>query len=136
MQRNSPSHKQRHNDAEPFSVERFPANWFACSAVPVGCIALVALLAMQISMNPRTVNFFVLLGGFVRSLPIALAIPPQSGEGVRHSGCETYNATPEEAASRVVADLFDQLSRGGGVSVHVKEPDGKEYMLEVTAKGQ
>jgi len=29
---------------------------------------------------------FVLLSGFVRSLPIALAIPPQSYEGVRQSG--------------------------------------------------
>ncbi len=30
-------------------------------------------------------------------------------------GCQAYNATPEEAARRVVADLFEQLSRGGNV---------------------
>jgi len=48
-------------------------------------------------------------------------------------GCEAYNATPEEAARRVVADLFDQLSRGGKVSVHVAELGGKEYTLEVRA---
>jgi hypothetical protein len=48
-------------------------------------------------------------------------------------GCQAYNATPEEAAKRVVADLFEQLSRGGSVSVHVEESDGKEYTLEVAA---
>lgn len=30
-------------------------------------------------MNPRTLDAFVLLRGFVRSFPIALAIPPQPG---------------------------------------------------------
>lgn len=51
-------------------------------------------------------------------------------------GCQAFNATPEEAAQRVVADLFAQLSRGGSVSVHVEESSGKEHLLEVTAKGQ
>lgn len=51
-------------------------------------------------------------------------------------GCQAYNATPEEAAKRVVADLFEQLSRGGSVSVHVEESDGSEHTLEVTAGGQ
>jgi hypothetical protein len=37
-------------------------------------------------MHPRTVSPFVLLRGFVRSLPIALGVPPQSGEGERESG--------------------------------------------------
>ena len=37
-------------------------------------------------MYPRAIDSFVLLGGFVRSRPIALGIPPQSGEGVRESG--------------------------------------------------
>ena len=50
--------------------------------------------------------------------------------------CHAFNATPEEAAKQVVADLFEQLSRGGSVSVHVEESDGKEHVLEVTAKGQ
>jgi hypothetical protein len=51
-------------------------------------------------------------------------------------GCQAHNATPEEAAQRVVADLFEQLSRGGSVSVHVEEFGGEEFTLEVTAKGQ
>jgi hypothetical protein len=34
----------------------------------------------------------------------------------------------------VVADLFEQLSKAGSVSVHVAEFGGKEYTLEVTAR--
>jgi hypothetical protein len=49
-------------------------------------------------------------------------------------GCEAYNATPEEAAKRVVTDLFDHLSKGGSLSVHVEESGGEEFTLEVTAK--
>jgi hypothetical protein len=47
--------------------------------------------------------------------------------------CHAWNATPEEAAQQVVADLFDLLAHGGSVSVHVEELGGKEYTLEVTA---
>lgn len=47
-------------------------------------------------------------------------------------GCQAYNATPEEAAKRVVADLFERLLQGGSVSVHVAELGNKEYTLEVT----
>jgi hypothetical protein len=50
--------------------------------------------------------------------------------------CHAWNATPEEAAKQVVADLFDLLARGGSVTVHIEELDGKEHVLEVTAKGQ
>jgi hypothetical protein len=39
-----------------------------------------ALFAMQIRMYPRTLDPFVLLRGLVRPVPIALRIPPQSGE--------------------------------------------------------
>jgi hypothetical protein len=47
-----------------------------------------------------------------------------------------WNATPEEAAQQVVADLFDQLARGGSVTVHIEELDGKEHTIEVTARRQ
>ena len=50
--------------------------------------------------------------------------------------CHAFNATPEEAAQQVVADLFEQLSKGGSVSVHVEELGGKEHMLEVSAGRQ
>ena len=43
-----------------------------------------------------------------------------------------WNATPEEAAQQVVSDLFDQLSRGGTVTVHIEDADGKEHTLDVS----
>jgi hypothetical protein len=48
--------------------------------------------------------------------------------------CHAFNATPETAAKQVVTDLFEQLSRGGSVSVHVEELGGREHTLEVTAR--
>ena len=44
------------------------------------------ILAMQVGMNPRTLDAFVLLRGFVRPCPIALGIPPKPGKCVRQSG--------------------------------------------------
>ncbi len=49
-------------------------------------------------------------------------------------GCQTYNATPEEAAKVMVADLLKHLSKGGAVKVNVEEEGGQEYTLEVSAK--
>lgn len=48
-------------------------------------------------------------------------------------GCYAFNASPEQAARQVVTDLYEHLSRGGKVSVHVEGSDGREYVLEVTA---
>ena len=47
-----------------------------------------------------------------------------------------WNATPEEAAKQVVADLYAQLSRGGSVSVHVTSSDGSERTLDVVAESR
>jgi len=47
-----------------------------------------------------------------------------------------WNATPEEAAHQIVADLYEHLSRGGSVSVRVSELGGKERTIEVTASRQ
>jgi hypothetical protein len=44
-----------------------------------------------------------------------------------------WNATPQQAAQQVVADLYAHLSRGGSVSVRVEGMDGTEYSLEATA---
>ena len=44
-----------------------------------------------------------------------------------------WNATPEEVAQQVVADLYAHLSRGGTVPVRVEGLDGDEHTLEVTA---
>lgn len=50
--------------------------------------------------------------------------------------CHAFNATPEEAAQQVVADLYEHLSRGGTVSVRVEGLEGTKHALEVTARGQ
>jgi hypothetical protein len=47
-----------------------------------------------------------------------------------------WNATPEEAAQQVVADLYEHLSRGGTVSVRVEDLGGGEYTVEVVARRQ
>ena len=48
--------------------------------------------------------------------------------------CHAWNTTPEEAAKQVVADLYEHLSHGGSVTVHIAELDGREHTLEVTAR--
>ncbi|MGA8735971.1 MAG: hypothetical protein WB558_18785 [Terriglobales bacterium] len=48
--------------------------------------------------------------------------------------CHAWNTTPEEAAKQVVADLYEHLSRGGSVPVHVEELGGKEHTVEATAR--
>ncbi len=50
-------------------------------------------------------------------------------------GGYSFNASPEQAAKQFVADLYEHLSRGGKVSVHVEALDGTEYTLQTTARG-
>jgi hypothetical protein len=71
---------------DPFRIEWLPADRLSRPTVPVRCVALITFFAMQVGMNPRTLCAFVLLGGFVCSRPIALAVPPESSECVRESG--------------------------------------------------
>jgi hypothetical protein len=73
--------QQTSHDAEPFRIEWFSANGFASPTILINCIALIAFLAMQISMYPRTLRTFVLLRGFVCSRPVSLAVPPKSEQG-------------------------------------------------------
>jgi hypothetical protein len=42
--------QQISHDAEPFRVERFSAYGLACATVPVGFVALIAFLAVQVSV--------------------------------------------------------------------------------------
>lgn len=53
------------------------------TGLPARSIALIAFFTMEVGMNPRFIDTFVLLRGLVRPLPIALGVPPQSGEGER-----------------------------------------------------
>ena len=50
--------------------------------------------------------------------------------------CHAWNTTPEEAAKQVVADLYEHLSRGGSVSVHVASSDGTERTLDVATRSR
>ena len=49
------------------------------TALVINCIAV------QVGMHPRPLDALVLLGRLVRPLPIALRIPPQSGESESES---------------------------------------------------
>lgn len=77
------SSQQSGNDAFPFHIERVPAHRLSGAAVPVSGVSLIALFAMEVGVNPGTFRSLVLLSGFVRSFPIVLGIPPQTGEGMR-----------------------------------------------------
>lgn len=74
------------DNTNPFRIEWLPAPGLASSPIPVCCVALIAFLAMEIRMHPRTLDAFVLLCGFVRSFPVALGVPSQPGKGVSESG--------------------------------------------------
>jgi hypothetical protein len=41
-----------------------------------------------------------------------------------------WNASPEEAAQQVVADLYEHLSCGGPVPVRIEDSEGTECALE------
>ena len=78
--------EQRSSYVQPLCIERHPTDGLACPAIPIGRVVLIALFARQVSMHPRPLGTFVLLGGLVRALPIVLGVPPQPGKGVRESG--------------------------------------------------
>ena len=73
--------QQSFHNVQPFRIQCITANGLTSPSIPVSGIALIAFLAMQVGVNPRSVHAFVLLSRFVRSRPIAFAIPPESGEG-------------------------------------------------------
>jgi hypothetical protein len=75
--------QQLSHNAEPFRIQWFPTNRLPRPTVPISCVALIAFLAMQVGVHPRTLGAFVLLSRFVSLSPIALGIPPQPGEGER-----------------------------------------------------
>jgi len=61
-------------------MKRLSANRLARPAVPVSGVTLIAFLAVQVCVNPRSRSACVLLRGLMRSLPIAFGVKPQSGE--------------------------------------------------------
>jgi hypothetical protein len=73
-------------DADPFRIERLSTNGLSSPAIPIGCVALVALFPMEVSMHPRAILAFVLLSGCAGLRPIALGVPPSCGERQCESG--------------------------------------------------
>jgi hypothetical protein len=67
--RNGDLREQLPRDAKPSRIKRLSAYVLACPKVSVGCVALIAFLAMRIGVNPRTIAAFVLLSGLVRPRP-------------------------------------------------------------------
>src|SRR6266581_2230673 len=50
------------------------------ATVPISRVRNISLFAMQVGVDPCASGAFVLLGRFVSARPIALGIPPQSGQ--------------------------------------------------------
>jgi hypothetical protein len=61
-------------------------------------------------------------------------VPNSNRSTSRLSDSATASHLSLEAAKQVVTDLFNQLSRGGTLTVHIEDADGKEQTLEVTAR--
>ena len=68
------------DDRQPLRLERFAADRFPSTAVPVRCIALIAFLSVEVGMNPRSRRIFDLLSAFMGTRPVAFGIPPEARE--------------------------------------------------------
>ncbi|MFO1352292.1 MAG: hypothetical protein U1F68_17120 [Gammaproteobacteria bacterium] len=66
--------------------ERQPGNRFAGAGVPVGSVAEIAFLAVQIGMDPGTVNAFIGLRELMGGMPVALAILSEGGKRESEAG--------------------------------------------------
>ncbi len=70
--------QQRGGDLRPFLLERRARHRFASAAIPIGGVAGVALLAMQIGVHPVALAALVGLRQFMRAVPVALARPARA----------------------------------------------------------
>jgi hypothetical protein len=125
--------QQISHDVEPFRIQCVSANRLACPAIPILCVAPIAFLAMPVSVDPRTFSPFILMGGFVRPRPIALGIPPQSGERVCESGWRPVAASDWWKSSKVIlshrcgAEPIEALVLGLVFSVTMQGDAGQEF---------
>ena len=53
-----PSSQQCLHDAQPFRVQRLFAHRLACTVVPIGCVARIAFLTVQVSSAPAGIVSF------------------------------------------------------------------------------
>ena len=72
--------QQRAGDRLPFLVERRSAGRLAGATVPIGGVAGVAFLAMEVGVDPIAIPALVSLCGFVCAVPIAARVKPQRAQ--------------------------------------------------------
>ena len=71
--------EQGFDDAEPLLGKRLFAESLSSPSIPIASVAVIAFFAVQISVHPRAIAPFVILGVRVGALPVAFRIPPESG---------------------------------------------------------
>src|SRR5260370_16180433 len=64
-------------DRLPLGGQRPGRDRLAGAAIPAAGVAEIALLAVEIGMDPGTDRVVLGLSAFMRLLPVALAVPPQ-----------------------------------------------------------
>src|SRR5260370_15853749 len=69
--------QQGTDDRLPLGGKRPGRDRFAGAAIPAAGIAEIALLAVEIRMDPCADRVVLRLSAFMRLLPITLSIPPQ-----------------------------------------------------------
>src|ERR1700761_9041771 len=72
--------EQRPGDGAPLLIERCGRRVLARMAVPVAGVAGVALLAMQVGVDPGGLAAVFMRDRLVGALPVALAVPPQCSQ--------------------------------------------------------
>ena len=73
----SPGGQQRGSDRCPFVCKITSCTWAACLLIPIPGIAEIALSAVQVSVNPRTVRALPFRDNLVRLMPIVFSCPPE-----------------------------------------------------------
>src|SRR5271166_5172709 len=123
--------EQRTGDRLPFLVERRPADRLAGATVPIGGVAGVAFLAMQIGVDPIALPALVSLCGFVRAVPIAARVKPQRAQSraqIRRRrseaerGAEGGKVHAREVGAESARRKACRRPRGLGTSVQTLSP--------------
>ena len=92
--------KQCLGDRRPFLVERSLADRLARAAIPIGGVAGVALLAMQIGVHPVARPALVGLRRFMRAVPIPSRVEPQRAQGLAQGRRRLGGASEARKAAR------------------------------------
>ena len=77
--------EQRLRDFRPLGFERRGREGAARATIPVGGVAVVALFAMEVGVDPIAGAALVGLRALVRALPLAACVAPQGGQSGREA---------------------------------------------------